>query len=255
MRRTGPLSIATVVLLLSGCSWGGSPRPPAEPEGRFVVFAAASLADVFDRVEVELEQRYPKLDVVMNYGGSAGLATQLVEGAPADVFVAASAEAMKPVVEAGLTAHPVALATNSLVIAVPPGNPGGVESLEDFARPDLAIALCAVEVPCGALAARVLGAAGVTPSVDSYEQDVIAALTKVELDEVDAALVYRTDVLAAGDRVEGVEFPGAEDATTSYEFAVLVGGANPVAASMFGAFLQEEWMRALLAEAGFGAPA
>ena len=100
-----------------------------------MVFAAASLADTFDQVETKVEQLYPRLDVVMNYGGSAALATQIVEGAPADVFVSASAEAMEPIVEAGLTAHPVDLATNSLMIAVPPGNPGGVDGLRDLVAP------------------------------------------------------------------------------------------------------------------------
>jgi molybdate transport system substrate-binding protein len=228
--------------------------PPTEPQGTLIVFAAASLAETFDQVETKIERLYPSLDVVMNYGGSSALATQIVEGAPADVFVSASAEAMEPIVDAGLTAHPVDLATNSLVIAVPPGNQGRVSGLPDLANPDLTIALCAVEVPCGALAARVLEAAGVQPSVDSYEQDATAVLTKVELDEVDAALVYRTDVLAAGDRVEGIEFPGAEDATTLYQYAGLTTSANPTAASAFTQYLRGEWMRELLKKVGFGAP-
>ena len=256
MRGAGAAAAAggiATVLLLAGCV-SGSESPPPEPQGTLVVFAAASLAGTFDQVETKVERLYPSLDVVMNYGGSAALATQIVEGAPADVFVSASAEAMEPIVEAGLTAHPVDLATNSLMIAVPPGNPGDVDGLRDLSRPELAIALCAVEVPCGALAARVLDNAGVVPSVDSYEQDVKAALTKVELDEVDAALVYRTDVLAAGDRVEGIEFPGAEDATTLYQYAAPTSGANHTAAAAFSMYLRGEWMRDLLTKAGFGAP-
>jgi molybdate transport system substrate-binding protein len=251
--RAGVVAGATAVLALAGCVTGSESLPP-EPQGTLVVFAAASLAETFDQVETKVERLYPKLDVVMNYGGSAALATQIVEGAPADVFVSASAEAMEPIVEAGLTAHPVDLATNSLMIAVPPGNPGAVGSLRDLARPELTIALCAVEVPCGALAAHVLEAAGVVPSVDSFEQDVKAALTKVELDEVDAALVYRTDVLAAGARVEGIELPGAEDSTTLYQYAQLPTGENSIAASAFTMYLNSDWMRDLLKEAGFGAP-
>ena len=242
------------ILVLTGCSWVQGESPPTEPQGTLVVFAAASLAETFDQVETKVERLYPKLDVVMNYGGSAGLATQIVEGAPADVFVSASAAAMEPIVNAGLTAHPVDLATNSLMIAVPPGNPGGVSTLDDFTRSDLAIALCAVEVPCGALAERVLDTAGVVASVDSYEQDVTAVLTKLELDEVDAGLVYRTDVLAAGDRVEGITFPGADDATTLYQYAVVGSAPNPTAGSAFTMYLRSEWMRDLLKEAGFGAP-
>jgi molybdate transport system substrate-binding protein len=241
------------VLLLTGCTMYGEPAPP-EPQGTLVVFAAASLAETFDQLEIQFERLHPRLDVVMNYGGSAALATQIVEGAPADFFVSASEEAMEPIIDAGLTAHPVDLATNSLMIAVPPGNPGDVDGLRDLSRPELAIALCAVEVPCGALAARVLDAAGVVPSVDSYEQDALAVLTKVELDEVDAALVYRTDVLAAGDRVEGIEFPGAEDATTLYQYAAPTSGANSTASSAMSMYLQGEWVRQLLEEAGFGAP-
>ena len=253
MRWVGAAACVAAVLALAGCVTG-SESPPPEPQGTLVVFAAASLADTFDQVETKVEQLYPRLDVVMNYGGSAALATQIVEGAPADVFVSASAEAMEPIVEAGLTAHPVDLATNSLMIAVPPGNPGEVSGLFDFTRSELAIALCAVEVPCGALAARVLDTAGVLASVDSYEQDVTAVLTKVELDEVDAGLVYRTDVLAAGDRVEGIGFPGAKDAVTLYQYAVMGSAPNPTAGSAFAMYLNSDWMRELLKEAGFGAP-
>ena len=252
-QKAGAVACLAAVLALGGCVTG-SESPPSEPHGTLVVFAAASLAETFDQIETKVERLYPRLDVVMNYGGSSALATQIVEGAPADVFVSASAEAMEPIVDAGLTAHPVDLATNSLMIVVPPGNPGDVDGLSDLSRPELTIALCAVEVPCGALAARVLDEAGVVPSVDSYEQDVKAALTKVELDEVDAALVYRTDVLAAGDRVEGVEFPGAEDATTLYQVASPTSAANPTAGSAFMMYLRGPWVRDLLKEAGFGAP-
>ena len=251
--RASAVASVAAVLALGGCVTG-SESPPPEPQGTLTVFAAASMAETFDQVETKMERLYPKLDVVMNYGGSAALATQIVEGAPADVFVSASAEAMEPIVEAGLTAHPVDLATNSLMLAVPPGNPGELDGLRDLARPELTIALCAVEVPCGALAAHVLKTAGVVPSVDSYEQDVKAALTKVELDEVDAALVYRTDVLAAGDRVEGIEFPGAEDATTLYQYAGLTSGVNSAGSAMFNMFMQDPWIRDVLKEAGFGAP-
>jgi molybdate transport system substrate-binding protein len=253
LRARYSTTLAAALLLLSGCTVG-SEQPPPEPQGTVVVFAAASLAGTFDRLETKLERLYPRLDVVMDYGGSAALAQQIVEGAPADVFVSASEQAMEPIVDAGLTAHPVDLATNSLLIAVPPGNPGRVSGLDDFAKPDLAIALCAVEVPCGALAAQVLTGAGVTPSVDSYEQDVSAVLTKVELDEVDAGLVYRTDVLAAGDRVEAIGFPGAEDATTRYQYATPTSGSNSVAATAFASYLEGSWMQHLLSEAGFGAP-
>ena len=241
------------VLLLAGCSTVQGEAAPREPQGTLTIFAAASLTETFDAMATKLEQLYPSLDVVINYGGSSALATQIVQGAPADLFAAASPEAMRPIVDAGLTANPVDFATNTLEIATPAGNPGGVRSLADFANPNLAIALCAVEVPCGAAAKTVLDDASLTPSVDTYEQDVKAVLTKVELGEVDAGLVYVTDVIAAGDAVEGIEFAGAARAVARYQIASLTTGLNSAAVATFLSYLQTDGQR-ILDEAGFGAP-
>ena len=133
---------------------------------------------------------------------------------------------------------------NRLEIAVPAGNPGGVTGLADFANPDLTIALCAEEVPCGAAAIKAFAAAGITPAPDTLEQDVKATLTKVELGEVDAALVYRTDVIVAGDAVEGIEFPEAGEAINDYPIVALKDSANIDAARAFVAYV--------LSEAGIG---
>jgi molybdate transport system substrate-binding protein len=137
---------------------------------------------------------------------------------------------------------------------VPPGNPGRVAGLADFADPDRTLALCAPEVPCGDAAATAFRQAGVTPRPDTLEQDVRAALTRVELGEVDAAVVYATDVRAAGDRVEGVPLPDDAQVTTDCVVAPLRASAAPEAAAAFADFAASDAARARFEEAGFRAP-
>ena len=168
-----------------------------------------------------------------------------------DVFAAASPATMDVVVKAGDAREPVVFTRNRLVLAVPTGNPGGVRGLADLARTELDVALCAPQVPCGAAATSVLQRAGVTAAPDTLEQDVRAVLAKVRLGEVDAALVYRTDVLAAADEVEGIPFPEADTAVNDYLLAPLVEAPDPGTAQAFVAFvLSSEGQRAL-ADAGF----
>src|SRR3712207_3821489 len=149
---------------------------------------------------------------------------------------------------------PAVFTSNVLQIAVPAGNPAGVGGLADFAREDLALAVCAPEVPCGAAAEDVFAAAGVTPRPDTLEEDVRAALTKVELGEVDAALVYTTDVTAAGDAVEGLDFLEAEDAVNDYPITALADAPNPGAAAAFVDLVRSEEGQQALADAGFRGP-
>nr|MBA3369673.1 extracellular solute-binding protein [Geodermatophilaceae bacterium] len=137
---------------------------------------------------------------------------------------------------------------------VPAGNPAGITGIADFANADLILAICASEVPCGVAAETVFDAAGITPSVDSLEEDVRAALTKVELGEVDAALVYVTDVLAAGEAVEGIDFPETEAAVNSYPIATLAGAPNPDAAQAWVEFILSEVGASALQDAGFRSP-
>ena len=259
LRRTitAPAALLAVGLLLAGCA---SATPAASPaatddaiEGTVTVFAAASLNESFAVIKEAFEDANPGIEVVYNFGGSSGLAEQIVQGAPADVFAAASPATMTTVTDAELADAPIEFATNTLEIAVPVGNPGNVTGLADFANDDLAIALCAVEVPCGAAADKALTAAGITAAPDTLEQDVKAVLTKVELGEADAGLVYVTDVAAAGDAVEGVEFAEAADAVTAYPIATLTEAPNSDAAAAFVAWVLSGAGQAVLAEAGFGA--
>lgn len=179
-----------------------------------VVFAAASLTEVFTGLGRLHEAEHRGTEVTFNFGSSATLAQQIRSGAPAHVFAAASAATMRQV-----SGRARVFARNRLEIAVPPGNPAGVAGLRDLARPGVKVAICAPQVPCGAAARTVLTGLDVRPV--TLEQDVRATLTKVTLGEVDAALVYRTDVLAAAGKVTGVPFPEAERAVNDYPIVAL----------------------------------
>jgi len=216
------------------------------------VFAAASLTESFTAIGDDFTAANPGVTVTFNFGGSSSLAQQVVSGAPADVFAAASPASMAPVTDEDLTAgEPAVFARNRLEIAVPSGNPAGVSGLADLADSDLTIALCAPEVPCGAAAEKVFDAAGLTAAPDTLEQDVKATITKVELGEVDAALVYRTDVLAAGSAVEGISFAEADEAVNDYQIATLAGAPNGVAAQAFLESVLSTEGQAVLGDAGF----
>ncbi|TWX37413.1 molybdate ABC transporter substrate-binding protein [Frigoribacterium sp. ACAM 257] len=254
---------AAALLVLSACSSRGAAddptasgppvaRPAAAPTGDITVLAAASLTETFDALAADFEAANPGTIVTVSYGGSSALAQQIVAGSPVDDFFSASAATMQTVTDAGLAeGEPATFARNALEIAVPAGNPGGVTSLADLASPDVKVALCAAEVPCGALATTVLEAEGVAVTPATLEPDVKSALTKVELGEVDAALVYETDVAAAGDSVEGIEVGDASTPTTSYLAARLVDAPNPDLAEAFLTFVLSSTGQDALADAGF----
>lgn len=264
-RRAGAVVIAAAgvtALALSGCASPGAgaadaassaPSAAAEP-ATVTVFAAASLTEAFDTLAEQFEREHPSVDVVTSYGGSAALAQQIVEGAPVDVFASAAEPPMRTVVDAGLAVDPVVFATNTLELVVPAGNPAGVAGIGDLADTDLRIALCDASVPCGAASAKLLEQEGVSAAPDTLESDVKAVLTKVSLGEIDAALVYRTDVIAAGDRVEGIEVPGAASVVNNYPIVALAEVRAADAAAAFVAFVTGGDGRAVLAEAGFGGP-
>jgi molybdate transport system substrate-binding protein len=256
-RRLAAGLAAAALLVAPGCGTGppepepASGAPAATPP--LVVFAAASLTDAFTTIADDFQRRTGQT-VTLSFGSSATLATQITAGAPADVFAAASPATMTTVTDAGAAGAPVDFAANTLQIAVPEGNPRRVSGLADFGDADRTIALCAPQVPCGAAAERVFAAAGITPRPDTLEQDVKAALAKVAADEVDAALVYRTDVIAAADRVDGIDFPQAGQAVNTYPIAVLTASRAPLAAQAFVDHVRSPEGRAVLDEAGFAPP-
>lgn len=262
---TALAGVALSAVALTGCSGSADATPAGSPAastaspsadaltGDVVVYAAASLQGTFEELGRRFEAAHPGVTVTFSFGGSSTLAQQIDAGAPVDVFAAANTSTMDSV--ADLTAAPEVFARNTLQIVVPAGNPGHVTGLADLADPDRTVALCAAEVPCGSAAAAAFDAAGLTPAPDTYERDVTATLTKAVLGEVDAALVYRTDVLSAGDAVEGIDLPDAEAAAArnDYPVATLAAAPHPDAARAFVDLVLSAEGRKVLTDAGFEA--
>ncbi|MFI6995634.1 molybdate ABC transporter substrate-binding protein [Nonomuraea wenchangensis] len=254
-----------VALALAGLSGCGSGEPAAAPAAgsssaagggaeEVTVFAAASLTGTFTELGKTFEAAHPGTTVRFNFGSSATLAQQIVQGAPADVFAAASPATMKTVTDASLAASPVTFVRNKLQIAVPKDNPAKVDELKDLTDAKVKVALCAEQVPCGAAAVKALDAAGLKVTPVTLEQDVKATLTKVELGEVDAALVYRTDVIASAGKVTGIEFPEADQAINDYPIATLAKAPAGDLAGQFVDLVLSQQGKDVLTKAGFEAP-
>ena len=258
---TAPLTAAVVFgALLAACGASGpgdvdGPTGDDAVSGTILVSAAASLTDAFGEIEAAFEAANPDSDVVLNLGGSATLREQILGGAPADVLATADRAAMAPLEDAGaLAAAPAVFAHNAPRIAVPAGNPGGVTGLGDFADEQLLIGLCAEGVPCGELARRALERAGVAAAVDTNEPSVRALLTKIAAGELDAGMVYVTDVLAAGGEVEGIALPDDLTVMADYPIAPLADAPNPTGARAFVAFVRSTDGQAILRAHGFVVP-
>jgi molybdate transport system substrate-binding protein len=250
--------MAVVATLLVAC--GGQPaqeatqEPPPADSRELLVFAAASLTDAFTEIETAFEAEHPEVAVTFNFGPSSGLADAIVQGAPADVFASASGTQMDNLTEPGLVAdEPTVFARNLLQIAVEPGNPLGIRALADLARPDVTLVLAAPEVPAGEFAREALAKAGVQASPASEEVDVRAVLSKVALGEADAGVVYVTDVLVAGDEVDGVAIPEEQNVVAGYPIGALTESPNPEAAQAFVAFVLGPDGQAVLERYGFAA--
>lgn len=217
------------------------------------VAAAASLAAAFGRIETDFESEHPGVDVVLDLAGSGALREQILAGAPLDVFASANMANMQVVVEAGaVLGQAETFASNRLVIAVPAGNPAGVTGLDDLARDDLLVGLCATSAPCGQLARQMLHLAGVEAAVDTEEPDVRALVTKVAAGELDVAIAYASDVVASEGSVEGIETGG--DLAAEYHIAVLSDAADPVAAEALVEHVLSPAGQEIMRDLGFEAP-
>ncbi|WP_174262550.1 molybdate ABC transporter substrate-binding protein [Actinoplanes sp. OR16] len=237
---------------LAACGSSDETGAPADgTTGPITVFAAASLTESFTTLGKQFESSHPGATVTFNFGGSSALATQINQGAPADVFASAAPKNMQAVTEAGT---PTTFVRNQLVIAVGAGNPKGVTGLADLAKPDLKVALCAEAVPCGAAARTAVEAAAVKITPVTLEQDVKAALSKVKLGEVDAALVYRTDAKASAADVDAIEFPESAKAINDYPIAVLTNAKNATGGRAFVDYVLSADGVKVLTAAGFQAP-
>jgi len=259
MRAGGLLVVLVVLLALASCG-GGAPQSltssaTAPPSGTITVFAASSLTDAFRGVGDELTGRYPGAHFIFNYGSSSTLATQIINGAPADVFASADDPSMKKVADAGLVQGSASVfAGNRLQIAVAPGNPKAIASLADLARRDLVVVLAAPSVPAGRYALDALGKAGVALVPASQELDVRAVLNKVALGEADAGIVYVTDVMSAMGRVAGVDIPEQHQVVARYPVATLRDSRKGPLSSLFVEFLLSPDGQRVLASFGFTRP-
>ena len=268
-RWAAVLGACACALLVAGCGGGTSSSAPpggassapsaGAPAGgsttKLTVSAAASLTTAFGRLQEQFEAANPGVDVVFNYGGSSGLAQQIVNGAPVDVFAAANTATMDTVAKAGMVAGtPQIFVTNKLEIAVAPGNPKGITGFKDLARPDLKVVICAKQVPCGSSEKTVEAATGVQVKPVSEESDVTSVLTKVESGDADAGVVYVTDVKSAPGKVDGINFPETDKAINTYPIAVLKAATQPALATKWVDFVRGPDGRKVLEAAGFGSP-
>jgi len=230
MRRIGWLFlIVTFLLTLAAC--GGENEPQAEASGEserpLTVYAAASLTEVFPTIDPTA--RY-------NFAASDDLATQIREGAPADVYAAASSKYPQELFDEQLVEEPVTFASNRLVLIVPKDNPAGIETLQDVTRPGTKLVVAAEGVPVGDYTREALDELKLADALDnivSNEDDVKGVVGKVSLGEADAGFVYSTDAAAAGDEVSVIELPKGSQPPIEYQIAVVTGSKNKEAAEAF----------------------
>lgn len=258
MNRCSSGTVITASLLAGVLGLAGCADEAGQPQGQdaeLTVFAAASLAAPFTQLAADFEAANPGTAVRLNLAGSADLAAQILAGAPAEVFASADEANMARVVDGGLAAgEPEDIATNTLTIAVPPGNPAGITGFADLAGTGPQVVVCAVQVPCGAAVAKLEEAAGVTLTPVSEETSVTGVMGKVLSGEADAGLVYVTDVRAAGDSVQEVPVPEAQQTVNRYPLVQLSGPGDAELAESFVGFIRSAEGQAVLQEAGFGVP-
>jgi molybdate transport system substrate-binding protein len=229
---------------------GGATASPAA--GSLTVFAAASLKGSFTEIGELFEQEKPGSTVTFSFAGSSDLVAQIIAGAPADVFASADPTTMTKAVDGDVVSGtPVSFATNTLTIVTPPGNPAGINGFADLANPDVAVVVCAPQVPCGAATEKLEAATGVGLTPVSEESAVTDVLNKVTTGEADAGLVYVTDASGAGDRVVTVSFQESASVVNTYPIATLSAAADPTLAEEFVALVTGPEGQQVLAAAGF----
>lgn len=224
----------------------------AAPRANLTVLAAASLTNVFKTAGAAYEKAHPGTRITFSFAGSQELVAQVSQGSPADVLVTADTKSMDKV--KADTGTPAIIAKNRLVIATGEGNPFKVDELKDLADTRLKVVLAAPEVPAGKYSKKVLDAQKITVKPVSQEPNVRAVLSKVELGEADAGLVYKTDAASAADKVDAVEIPDAQNAIATYPTATLKDSKNAEAAAAFVAWLSSPEGQKILQGAGFQKP-
>jgi molybdate transport system substrate-binding protein len=255
--RRSFLALAAAALLLAGCGSDGEggAHGGTASKGSITVGAAASLTASFTELGDAFMKANPGTTVTFNFGSSSDVVKGINEGAPTDVFASADTKNMDKLVNgAGVAASPQTFATNSLQIIVGKGNPNGITGVADLANPDLLVVACSPDVPIGNYTQQVFDAAGVKVTPVSLEENVKGIVTKVTLGEADAGVVYRTDVLAAADKAEGVDIPADINVQATYPIAVTKDAANADLANAFLAYVLSTDGQSILQKFGFGAP-
>jgi molybdate transport system substrate-binding protein len=247
MRHTRLALIPVLVALLLGATGCGG----SSSTHTVTVFAASSLQQPFTVLGQQFEKDHPGTKVRFSFGASSDLATQVQQGAPADVLATASTTTMDQVDQVEDVKD---FARNTMEIAVPAKNPAHITSLRDLARPGVKVAVCQAQVPCGVVAATVLKNAGLHVEPVTEEADVKSVLTKVELDEVDAGIVYVSDVHTAPSTVRGVPIPAKVNAVTTYPISVLATTKSQSLAEDFVSLVLSRAGRKAMADAGFAGP-
>jgi molybdate transport system substrate-binding protein len=270
MRRFALTAVALAAIAVAGCSSSSSSSPAsgsssssapassssssAAQTGAITVFAAASLKESFTQLGKEFEAAHPGDTVKFSFAASSALAEQINSGAPADVFASASTKNMDQVVTTGNASNPQNFAKNVMEVAVPPSNPAKVTSVNDLAKSSVKVALCQPQVPCGVVAAEVFKNAGITVKPVTLQPDVKSVLTQVETGNVDAGMVYVTDVMAAGSKVKGVTISASDNASTLYPIAALTHSKEQSIAQAFVAYVLSPSGEQVLKAAGFEQP-
>ena len=248
MRRLASLVMVPIFgLVFAGCASSDDTTTSLR------IAATSSLTEVFNDIGEQFMLANPDITIAFNFASSSDLALQISQGLPADVFASADVKNMAKVTDADLLhGQPIAFATNSLEIVVEKGNPLNIDSLAQIATPGLLFVTCPIEVPIGAYTAEVLRNAGVTVAPASLEENVKGILTKVALGEADAGIVYRTDILAAGNSVTGVPIADNVNVTTKYLIGALRDSQNQDASQRFIIFLSSEQGQKIFSQFGFG---
>jgi molybdate transport system substrate-binding protein len=257
VRRFAVVAASVVAVAVAGCS-SSSSSPSAGSSspatGTITVFAAASLMETFTQIGKQFEAAHKGDTVKFSFGPSSGLSTQITSGAPADVFASAAPANMDTVVKAGDASSPQNFAKNTMEVAVPPDNPAKVTSVNDLAKSSVKVAVCQPQVPCGVVAAQVFKNAGITVKPVTQATDVDSVVTEVETGNVDAGMVYVTNVLSAGSKLKGITIPANENASTLYPIAAIKSSKHLSIAKEFVDYVLSPAGQQVLSAAGFQKP-
>lgn len=250
MKRRGLAILLTLGLVVGACS-----NTNNQDQIELVVSAASSLMDAFTDIASAFEAANPDVDLQLNLGGSSAIREQILAGSPADVFASADPENIDVLkAEGWIEGDPIIFTTSSMRIAVPASNPGGVTGLHDFDNESLLIGLCAESVPCGRYARQIFTNAGIEPKVDTNEPDVRSLLAKIGSNDLDAGVVYQTDISASDGAVASIDIPPDLNVTAVFTIAVVADSDHQDEANLFVHFVLSEAGQVILRKYGFDTP-